>query len=668
MSEEQAAGSQDMVVGQIEYASPLDSIAIFQPLPAKLKAQLESKLSPRSLRAGEQLFSEGDVGDAMYLVLSGRVSVFVSDKSLGLTHELAQLGSGQAFGEMALITGEARSASVRALDDTELLALSRDIFGRLVAAVPQVALTIAAVLARRLDQHNQAQGIEFGSLRGRAFDPNMLDLVPLHVIQRHRMVPLSAENNVVTVATPNPGNRLGVDDVHRVLRGMDLRLLAVSQQDFDAFVAQQVEPLARKGRQVASVPRNYEALAHKLVYHPTEADEDKSAQASARDVVQMLSAIVVEAIDLGASDIHIEPERNRIAVRYRVDGRLRHRGGTIPVGVHKALVTRIKVLSSLDISERRLPQDGRISVDLGNKSYDLRVASLNTKYGEKVTLRILDSTQLGHDLGSLVLADKVAKVVRQFFYHPNGLVLVTGPTGSGKTTTLYAAIKERHNPELSICTVEDPIEYDVPGISQVQVNEAIGLGFADVMRAFLRQDPNIILVGETRDTLTAKMACNAALTGHLVLSSFHTNDTVSAIIRLREMEVEPFVLSEALVGVVNQRLIRRICPSCRRQTAYSDLILQNLKADGVEIAPGSTLWTGAGCQHCNGDGFKGRVGVFEVLAVNQSVREAIARGASASEIERAAAGAFVPLASFASFLLREGLTVPSEVLRILSRA
>jgi type II secretory ATPase GspE/PulE/Tfp pilus assembly ATPase PilB-like protein len=355
-------------------------------------------------------------------------------------------------------------------------------------------------------------------------------------------------------------------------------------------------------------------------------------------------------------------------VRYRVDGRLSFRDGTIPFALHAPLMSRIKVLASLNIAERRLPQDGRISLDLGQKGYDLRVATINAKFGEKVTLRILDSSALEQNLASLVLADKVSQVVRKLFYRPNGLVLVSGPTGSGKTTTLYAAIKERLNPELAICTIEDPIEYDVPGITQVQVNEAIGLGFTDVMRTFLRQDPDIILVGETRDAATAKLACSAALTGHLVLTSFHTNDTISAVMRLREMQIEPFVLAGALLGVINQRLVRRICPSCRVETQYSDVIRQNLDHAGVPLDKAAKLYKGAGCKACNGEGYKGRVGVFELLVVSNAVRDAIAQEANAAQLKQAAAdGLFVSLARYAQFLLAEGLTVPSEILRILPR-
>ncbi len=651
--------------------SLLDTIPLFEPLPDKLKKQLQAQLTKKQIQAGEVLFNAGDVGDAMYLIHSGLVSVHVADTKMGLTYELAKLGAGQAFGEMALVTGEKRSASVRAIEDTNLLCLSREVFFKLVNAAPQVALTIAQVLAKRLDQHNKAQGVEFGSLREIKPDPAALEMIPSSLIKRHRMVVTSVVGGIATVATPDPGNRLGLDDLRRILRGMELKLMAVSGADFDQFVAKHVKDAVDKP--VAAASRgNYTSQAKQVVYDGSASDRDDEARvrqvASGQDVVDLLSAIIVEGIDRGASDIHLEPDRNRLGVRYRIDGRLTQRDGTIPISVHLPLMSRLKIVATLDIAEKRMPQDGRISLQVGQKGYDLRMATVNTKYGEKATLRILDSSALEQSLTHLVLAEKVSQVVRKLFYRPNGLVLVTGPTGSGKTTTLYAALKERLNPELSICTIEDPIEYDVPGITQVQVNEGIGLGFAEIMRTFLRQDPDIILIGETRDVATAKLACNAALTGHLVLSSFHTNDAISAVMRLREMDIEPFVLSGALLGVLNQRLVRRICPTCRVETGYSDVILQNLKRADVELEPNAKLYKGAGCQQCNGEGYKGRIGVFELLVVSSAVREAIAQQASATEIKKAAeGGSFVPLARYSTFMLQEGLTVPSEVLRILPK-
>lgn len=655
--------------------TPLDHISLFAPLTAQVRGELAAWMQKRVCAPGEIVFNEGDPGDAMYVVEDGYVSVFVTDATMGLTVDVASLGRGEAFGEMALVTGEGRKASVKALERTNLWVLHRDVFFRLVQAVPQMGITIAATLARRLDQVNRTQRVAFGTLRGASIPAELRDAVPQNVCMRHKMVPVSTAAGIVTLAAVDPQNKVGLDEIKRMLRGVDIKLMAVAEDDFNRFMATQMtQNLAARVLQQQAQTKNYVALAKGAINYygsagdnAAEADKLKAAASSA-DIVELLNQLIFEGIDRGASDIHIEPERNMLMVRYRIDGRLVIRPGEIPIAAHLAIISRLKVLASVDIAERRLPQDGRISLKMNNKNYDLRLATVNTKYGEKIVMRILDPSSLQADLGSLILADKVCTAIRNLFYRPNGLVLVTGPTGSGKSTTLYASLAERRAPEMSIATIEDPIEYTMEGITQVQVNEAIGLGFPDVMRTFLRQDPNIILVGETRDAETAKLACTAALTGHLVISSFHTNDALSAIQRLRAMEVEEYLIADALLGVINQRLVRRICPACRVEVNYGDLVVQNLQRAGVAVDKNTKFYKGQGCPQCRGEGFKGRAGVYELLVVSPAVKEAIAREASAHELKKLASdGSYVPLARYASFLLAEGLTVPSEVLRILPK-
>ena len=654
--------------------TPLDHIPLFAPLTAQVRSELTSWMQKRVCAAGDIIFNEGDPGDAMYVIEDGFVSVFVTDATMGLTVDVAALGRGEAFGEMALVTGEGRKASVKALERTSLWVLHRDVFFRLVQAVPQMGITIAATLARRLDHVNRTQRVAFGTLRGASIPTELRDAVPHNVCLRHKMVPVSTAAGIVTLACVDPQNKVGLDEIKRMLRGVDIKLMAVAEDDFNRFMATQMtQNLAARVLQQQAQTKNYVALSKGAISFfgsagdGAEADKLKAASTSS-DIVDLLNTIIFEGIDRGCSDIHIEPERNTLVIRYRIDGRLVVRPGDIPIAAHLAIVSRLKVLASVDIAERRLPQDGRISLKQGNKNYDLRLATVNTKYGEKIVMRVLDPSSLQADLGSLILADKVCTAIRNLFYRPNGLVLVTGPTGSGKSTTLYASLAERRSPEISIATIEDPIEYTMEGITQVQVNEAIHLGFPDIMRTFLRQDPNIILVGETRDAETAKLACSAALTGHLVISSFHTNDAISAVQRLRAMEVENYLVADALLGVINQRLVRRLCPACRVETNYGDLVVQNLQRAGVAVDATTRFYKGQGCPQCRGEGFKGRAGVYELLVVSAAVREAISRGAPAHEIKKAAAdGSYVPLSRYATFLLAEGLTVPSEVLRILPK-
>ncbi len=661
--------------GKAAGRSALDGVSLFRSLSPVTRTVVEKQLERQTLGPDTVLFQKGEPGDAMYVIVSGQVSVFADDESLGLTYELAKLGPGEAFGEMALLSGAARTAGIKTTVETELLVLPKARFFQLVRASPDVGLAVAQEIASRLDRATAGTRIDFITLKGLEWDRGLLDLVPLPLIRRHRMVPLSAEEGVVTLATPNPHNRLGLDDLRRVLRSNQIRLVACSDADFNEFNNLHLSPRATASGAVERAGKQRYADAHKRIKYraPTgqgRDDEGKVRQAaSGADVANLLSSILLEGIEREASDIYIEPERRGVMVRYRIEGGLVYRDGIIPGQLHLPLLSRIKVLAALDITERRLPQDGRISIELGaNKTYDLRLATVNTKYGEKVTLRVLDSARLHENLGSIIHATKVANVVRNLFFTPSGLVLVTGPTGSGKTTTLYAALLERTTPELSICTVEDPVEYDLSGITQVQVNENIGLGFPQVMRTFMRQAPDIILVGETRDAATARLAGNAALTGHLVLSSFHTKDSLSAILRLLGMDVEPFVLATALQGVVNQRLLRRLCPECRHPTTYSDLVIENLRAVGVSLPAKATLYKADGCARCGHDGFLGRIAAFEILDIGPSMRESIARGDDLLRMKAAAMkGTYLPLARYCTWLITQGLTVPTEVLRVLAR-
>lgn len=641
----------------------LDAVEMLEPLGPSLKQKLAPRLEDVRASAGDTVVHEGDPGDSMYLVASGSLSVQRKDRDLGVTVELATLPAGSNFGEMALITGAPRSANVVALEDARLLRLDRKIFDRLIRAVPEVSLNIAARLAHRLDELNAAAGVRFDTLEGKTFDPSLLQLVPLATIRRLRIVPFAQLHDSVEVATPEPHNRAGLLEVRRLLRGMQVKLVAVSQKDFDDFVRFQV----RGNEQLRTRSMlDFRARAAKRAREVTFQGFTDSGRRENQDVAKLLNQILVEGIDQDASDVLIEPESAHIRVRYRVDGRLTDRGGRIPLTQHAPIVSRIKVLAGMDITEKRLPQDGRISLAIGSERYAVRVATVNARYGEKVVLRILDSSRLSQNLATLVLHDRTLEALRRIVFQPGGMTLVTGPTGSGKTTTLYASVMERHSPDVSICTVEDPVEYDIDGVTQVQVNEAIGLSWTTVMRAFMRQSPDVILVGETRDRMTADMVFNAALTGHQVLTSFHTTTALAAIPRLRDMGVERYVMASSLAGVINQRLVRRVCDRCRTLEPLAPVVARRLREASVRLAPNTQLYTGKGCDACGGTGFKGRVAIYEVLTAGQRMRDAIAASAS-PQVLRAAAehDGLITLADYATFLLKEGLTVPTEVLRVL---
>jgi type IV pilus assembly protein PilB len=388
---------------------------------------------------------------------------------------------------------------------------------------------------------------------------------------------------------------------------------------------------------------------------------DLESEAQGAPIVRLTNSIIGMALKKGASDIHIEPMEKGCRVRYRIDGILKEEM-TLPRKVILPLISRIKIISKLDITERRMPQDGRISMKVGSKSIDFRVSSLPTKFGEKICARILDKSNTMLGLDKLISHKPTLDLVREMIAEPYGIIYVTGPTGSGKSTTLYSALAEKNDIDVNISTVEDPIEYDLAGINQVQVNSDIGLDFARVLRAFLRQDPNIILVGETRDKETAKIAVEAALTGHLVFTTLHANDAPSTFMRLNEMGIESFLISTSIIGIVAQRLVRRICSNCK----------EKYKPDGVAIKylglpENIELYKGKGCDVCSMTGYKGRVGVYEVLKVTEGVRRCIGEGAGSEIIrQEAIKGGMRTLKDYCGILLEDGLTTVDEVLRVVA--
>jgi len=374
--------------------------------------------------------------------------------------------------------------------------------------------------------------------------------------------------------------------------------------------------------------------------------------------IRLINGIIADAARNGVSDIHIEPYETGLVVRMRIDGVLRETL-RMPPHVAPVVVSRIKVMARLDIAERRIPQDGRIGLTLGGKLLDVRVSTLPSRAGERVVLRILDKDNAGIDLDVLGMTPATNKLLRHALAEPNGIILVTGPTGSGKTTTLYGALRLLNDGTRNILTIEDPVEYAIEGVSQTQVNPKVGLTFAAGLRAILRQDPEVVMVGEIRDRETAEIAVQASLTGHLVLSTVHTNDAVGAITRMRDMKVEPFLLASTLRAVIAQRLVRRLCEHCRKAEPASPQVAALL---GIEV--GATIYEPAGCEQCSQTGFKGRIGVFEAVRVDETVRRLINEGGDETAIARHAFSNSPNLAAAARQLVRDGLTTPEEAVRV----
>jgi type IV pilus assembly protein PilB len=379
-------------------------------------------------------------------------------------------------------------------------------------------------------------------------------------------------------------------------------------------------------------------------------------------IVKVVNKIITQAINMGASDIHLEPFDKEFKVRYRIDGMLQEME-SLPPEKRAAIVSRVKVMAEMDIAERRLPQDGRIRVEREDKVIDIRVSTLPTDFGEKVVLRILDKSALKLDLENLGFDQRGLSLFKEKIKLPYGMILVTGPTGSGKTTTLYAALNYIKNPNINIITIEDPIEYNLEGINQSQVKPEIDFTFANALRSFLRQDPNVIMVGEIRDYETMEIAIRAAMTGHLVFSTLHTNDAPTAITRLLDMQGEPFLVSSSVTLVLAQRLVRKICPKCKHPFDPSETLIEKLGLKPEEIRD-ITFYRGSGCPSCNNTGYRGRIAVFEIMPISSSIAEMIANRATAHEIKRQARKeGMLTLREDALNKLKAGLTTPEEVLR-----
>ena len=441
--------------------------------------------------------------------------------------------------------------------------------------------------------------------------------------KKHSLLPIKKAGKVLSIVMFDPLNFYAIDDVKNT-SGMQVRVAGIASQKSIATAIDRYYGGEIAEKAFEDLRREYSDL------NLADLSDISDSEVANAPVVRLINSILQRAIKSNASDIHVEPMEDKLKIRFRIDGQLQE-VMTSSMSVHSAIITRIKIMSQLDISEKRIPQDGRVDTTLNDKQIDLRISILPTVYGEKAVIRILGGasglltiSDLGFSENNLVLFNKITS-------SSNGIILISGPTGSGKTTTLYSLLKEINKPNVNIITVEDPVEYKLEGINQVQVNTKAGLTFANGLRSILRQDPDIIMVGEIRDTETAEIAIRASITGHLVLSTIHTNDAPSSVTRLIDMGIEPFLVSSSVVGVVAQRLVRKICPRCK--TAYrpthSEMLMLNMR----EPEP---LYKGEGCAYCNYSGYKGRQGIHEIMVVTKEIRELISRQASLDQLQQMA--------------------------------
>lgn len=523
-------------------------------------------------------------------------------------------------------------------------------------------------------------------------------LIPDDMQDRYHAIPIRKDGTRLTVAMKNPQDVFALDDL-RGKTGLDIYPVvvapsqlavlknghaengvngngaaspeAVDSLSFDASIADMLEMLAPVERDPTKPKSQYEEEedADKDTditpagEQPANGANGQSPSIDEAPIIRIVNTILMFAVKDGASDIHIEPQHKQVRIRYRIDGVL-HEQMKVPYYVLAPLVSRIKIMGDMNIAERRIPQDGRIHITMHDKDYDLRVSTLPTQYGEKVVMRILDKSSVMIGLDNLGLYPETQTVLLDICHQPNGMFMICGPTGSGKTTTLYSVLNVINTVEKNLMTVEDPVEYQLTGLSQVHVNRKAGLSFANALRAFLRQDPDVIMVGETRDLETAEIAVQAALTGHLVLTTIHTNDAPSTATRLSDMGVEPFLISASLVGSLAQRLARKICVNCKEETLPQRELLMRFGHD-PKLHPDVKFYKGRGCDRCRQTGYKGRIGVYELMRINEEISEMIVRRAPLSELKEAArANGMHTLQEDGFRKCRDGVTTVEEVMRV----
>jgi type IV pilus assembly protein PilB len=521
-----------------------------------------------------------------------------------------------------------------------------------------------------LDCLSQQYGVPSINLRHFEIDESIIRLIPADVARKYQFIPVSKTGATLTVAMGDPTNVFAMDDI-TFITGYRVEPVVASEEALREAIDKYYG--TTHALELKKVMEDLQTVDDSALEVLDEEDIDELAditdlEASADEapVVRLVNLILTDALKRGASDIHIEPYEKIYRVRFRIDGVLSEVMNP-PMKLREAIASRIKILSKLDIAEKRLPQDGRIKIKmkyLGKlKELDFRVSTIPTMHGEKIVMRLLDKDMLMLDMTKLGFEKGSLKNFEEAIFKPYGMVLVTGPTGSGKTNTLYSAISRINTPEVNIMTCEDPVEFQLPGINQVQMKESIGLNFAAALRSFLRQDPNIVLVGEIRDFETAEIAIKAALTGHLVLSTLHTNDAPSTINRLMNMGIEPFLVATSVNLVVAQRLIRRICQNCKQEEDVPVQALLNVGFSETE-APQIQLYKGRGCEQCSQRGYKGRVGLFEVMEISEDIRELVLSGASAVELRRRAIEeGMIGLRQSGLQKIREGVTTIEEVVR-----
>ncbi|HNQ85131.1 MAG TPA: type II secretion system ATPase GspE [Deltaproteobacteria bacterium] len=491
-------------------------------------------------------------------------------------------------------------------------------------------------------------------------DPAVLDKLPVSYLRKYSMVPVKQQGDVMIVAVHDPVEQEAFYDISRTLHLKDIRRVLAPKQEILAAINRLVEMKDESAKDImGDIEEEEDEILKDL-----ESIQDITAMETEAPIIRLVNRLMVQAFREKASDIHVEPYQSDVKIRFRVDGIL-HDVLSLPKRLHPAVVSRIKVMATLNIAEKRLPQDGRIGIKLGDHSVDLRISTVPTVNGERVVMRILDKSSVLLGLEELGFYPDDLAIIERLTRQEHGIILVTGPTGSGKTTSLYSMLSRINSPDKNILTIEDPIEYQLKGIGQIPVNAKVGLTFASGLRSIVRQDPDVILVGEIRDLETAEIAIQAALTGHLVFSTLHTNDSASAVTRLIDMGIEPFLVTSSVNAIVAQRLTRKICPNCRQQYFPESESLLEVGLSQDMLGREGYLWRGAGCKECINTGYKGRTGIYEILLMSDAIKTTILKTSDSNIIKKQAIEEGLhTLREDGARKVEDGVTTIEEVLRV----
>jgi len=672
--------------------------SLFKTAPKEVVTKVSTLLQGLECADGSEVITAGKVNDGLGILFSGKAQVLLPSSG-GELLPVEELLPGDHFGEVGAVLGKPSPYFVIATDASRVLWLPAPILQGMMGSVPAVSEALAKRLSERVvafagvERHGspelmteiEAQLLEavepllqapaqpaadmsgvipFAELRDFDLSPTVLAMVPTKLIRSFRLLPVKLAGNLLTIAMVNPRDYAALAELKRTLHTVQVAPVAIGLEDFNSALVR-LKLLDDSGPKKAGGPRiNPDSFQFETV---AEQDRASDARAVGDDAIRLVNRIIAAGLEREASDIHIEPTPHGFRVRFRVNGVLQDWTEPIPASTSlKGVTARIKVLAGLDITERRLPQDGRIGVTAGKREIDLRVSTLPANRGEKIALRILEAAGSTRALDQIFLEPGALAASRKALNRPYGGIIIAGPTGSGKTSSLYALLTERKitRPDTNIMMVEDPIEYRLAGVTQVQINPAAGLGFAQVLRSMLRQDPDVIVVGEMRDEDTAQIALEAAMTGHLVLTSLHANHALAALQRLENLGASRALIAQSIHLVLVQRLVRKLCSACRKLDTPAPALLESLVARKIVDKGQQTLPRALGCDACAGTGYVGRTAVVEALQISDAVREAIAADRPIPDVHNVAreSRSLVPFADYARHLLQKQIISASEVL------